>query len=61
MTPKQLIQYAKLWGWSRDDFIKAATLLLTEATHDSEVVKSNCVICGGDKVIFGEPCGGCSS
>jgi len=60
MNPKQLVEYAKLWGWTRDDFILAASHLLNEATHDSQVVRNNCVICGGDKVIFGEPCGGCT-
>lgn len=60
MNPKELINYAKLWGWTRDDLIKAASLLLIEATHDSQAVKNNCPICGGDKVIFGEPCGACN-
>jgi len=60
MNPKKLIEFAKLWGWTRDDLIVAACSLLKEATHDSEILKSTCVICGGDKVIFGEPCGACN-
>lgn len=60
MIPKELVNFARLWGWTRDDLILAATYLLQEATHDSKLVRNNCVICGGDKVIFGEPCGGCS-
>jgi hypothetical protein len=61
MNPKKLIEYAKLWGWNRDDLIVAACALLKEATSDNELVRNNCPICGGDKVIFGEQCGGCST
>lgn len=60
MNPKELIKYVIIWGWTKDDLIVAAASLLNEATHDSVLVKSNCVICGGDKIIFGKECGGCS-
>ena len=60
MNPKELVTYVRTWGWTRDDLIVAATALLKEATHDTEMVRNNCAICGGDKKIFGKPCGACT-
>lgn len=60
MNPKELIEYARVWGWTRDDMIVAASLLLAEATPEHKLVRSNCAICGGDKVFNGKPCGNCN-
>ncbi len=59
MNPRELIKYARVWGWTRDDIIVAAHTLLTEVAGDDQVLKSTCVICGGDRVLFGKPCTAC--
>ena len=61
MNPKELVEFARMWGWSKDDLIFAATALLKEATRDREMLKETCCICGGDGVYLGEPCTACSN
>ena len=60
MNPKELVKYTRIWGWTRDDVIVAASYLLAEATPEHKLVRNNCVICGGDKVFNGKPCGNCT-
>jgi hypothetical protein len=61
MNPKELIDYVRAWGWSKDDLIEASCSLLKEATRDRGKLKESCCICAGDGVIFGEECKGCNN